>query len=248
MSATRARFVVAYGALLAVLGGCATADRVAAPGASPGGNVPATALPGNVDPRPASASGVVISQVYGGGGNGGSVYRNDFIELFNAGSAPVTVTGWSVQYASSTGASWQVTTLSGTIAPGRYYLVQQAQGAGGTTPFPTPDATGTIPMSATAGKVALVRATEALATACPLGGAVEDFVGFGTTTNCAEGNAPTPTLSNTTAALRKIDGRQDTDNNAADFATGRRRRATAAWVRRPPAPSPPSPSRRPPPR
>ncbi|WP_278600374.1 hypothetical protein [Clostridium tertium] len=29
------------------------------------------------------ASGVVISEVYGGGGNFGSKYKNDFIELYN---------------------------------------------------------------------------------------------------------------------------------------------------------------------
>ncbi len=44
---------------------------------------------------------VVISQVYGGGGNSGATFKNDFIELFNRGSAPVDVAGWSVQYASS---------------------------------------------------------------------------------------------------------------------------------------------------
>jgi predicted extracellular nuclease len=49
---------------------------------------------------------VVISQVYGGGGNSGAPLRNDFIELFNAGSSPVDLSAYSVQYASSTGSSW----------------------------------------------------------------------------------------------------------------------------------------------
>ena len=40
---------------------------------------------------------VVISQVYGGGGNTGATFTNDFIELYNRGSAPVDVTGWTVQ-------------------------------------------------------------------------------------------------------------------------------------------------------
>jgi hypothetical protein len=35
------------------------------------------------------------------------------------------------------------------------YLVQEAQGAGGTAPLPAPQATGTIAMAAGAGKVAL---------------------------------------------------------------------------------------------
>jgi uncharacterized protein len=171
----------------------------------------------------ASTNGVVISQVYGGGGNAGSTFKNDFIELFNAGSATVSLTGWSVQYASAAGTTWQVTTLSGSLAPGQYYLVQESQGAGGTTPLPTPNATGTIAMSATAGKVALSTSTIALSGSCPLGGTVIDLVGYGTGTggaSCFEGTAAAPTLTNTTADLRKSNGIQDTDNNSADFATG----------------------------
>src|SRR6266705_1444328 len=118
--------------------------------------------------RKASAvsTSIVISQVYGGGGNSGSTYKNDFIELFNRGNSPVSVAGWSVQYTSSAATSaWIVTNLASfTIQPGQYYLVQEAQGAGGTTNLPTPDATGTIAMSATTANVALVNSTTALAT------------------------------------------------------------------------------------
>jgi DNA/RNA endonuclease G (NUC1) len=160
---------------------------------------------------------VVISQVYGGGGNAGATLKNDFIELFNPGTAPVSLAGWSVQYASSTGSTWQVTALSGTIQPGGYYLVQQAAGTAGTVNLPTPDATGSIPMSGTAGKVALSHATAALSGTCPAG--VVDLVSFGTAaTNCGSGT--TPTLSNTTAALRNAQGCAYTANLAADFGTG----------------------------
>src|SRR5690606_38292431 len=79
---------------------------------------------------------VVISQVYGGGGNSGSTYTHDFIELFNAGNVAVDLTGWTVQYASSTGNSWAATNLTSVVLqPGQYYLVQEAQGTGGTTPL-----------------------------------------------------------------------------------------------------------------
>ena len=115
------------------------------------------------------SSGVVISQVYGGGGNAGATYRNDFIELHNRGGSAVDVTGWSVQYASSAGTSWAVTTLTGTLAPGQFYLVQEAVGAGGTVNLPAPDASGNIAMSATAGKVALVSSTTALTHAVQVG-------------------------------------------------------------------------------
>jgi uncharacterized protein len=170
----------------------------------------------------ASVTGVVISQVYGGGGNSGATLTNDFIELYNAGTTAVSLAGWSVQYASATGTTWQVTPLTGSIAPGSYYLVQEAQGAGGTTPLPTPDATGTIPMSATAGKVALVNSTAALTggTGCPTVASIQDYVGFGATANCFEGTAPTAATSNTTAALRNGGGTVDTDNNSADFTVG----------------------------
>lgn len=165
---------------------------------------------------PAAAAGaIVISQVYGGGGNSGATLKNDFIELFNRSNSAVSLNGWSVQYGSSGGSTWAVTLLGNiTLQPGQYYLVQEAQGAGGTTPLPTPDSVGTIGMSGTAGKVALVADMVALTGACPTG--VVDLVGFGAA-NCAE-TSPAPTLSNTTAALR-IAPCADTDNNNADFQT-----------------------------
>ena len=152
------------------------------------------ALLASATPASAVSPDVVVSQVYGGGGNSGATLQNDFIELHNRGDAPVSLAGWSVQYASATGATWQVTPLSGTIAPGRYYLVQEAAGAGGTTPLPTPDATGSIAMSATAGKVALVTTTTALAcgASCAGDASVRDFVGYGATASSFEGSGPAP--------------------------------------------------------
>jgi predicted extracellular nuclease len=168
-----------------------------------------------VTPKPVEAEGIMrISQVYGGGGNSGATLTNDFIELFNAGDTAVDITGWSVQYASSTGTTWQVTQLTGVVQPGRYYLVQEAQGAGGTEPLPTPDATGSIAMSGSSGKVALVDSTTALSGSCPSG--IVDFLGYGTA-NCFEGTGATPSLSNTTAAIRKSNGCMDEDDNASDF-------------------------------
>ncbi len=161
---------------------------------------------------------VVISQVYGGGGNAGAPYQRDFVELYNRGTASVSIAGWTVQYASATGSTWATTALSGSLAPGVHYLVAEATGTAGAA-LPTPDATGTIAMSATAGKVALVTSGTALtcATGCATAAGVRDLVGYGTTASSAEGS-PTPNLSNTTAALRAAAGATDTDNNAADFA------------------------------
>ena len=118
-----------------------------------------------------SQSQVVISQVYGGGGNSGATYINDFIELFNRGSVSVTLTGCSIQYnsATSTTTTWQITNIpTVTIQPGQYYLIQEAAGTGGTTALPTPDLIGTIGLSGTTGKVALVNNQTAYAIQCPL--------------------------------------------------------------------------------
>ncbi|MFF0414283.1 lamin tail domain-containing protein [Kitasatospora sp. NPDC004745] len=177
------------------------------------------ALPGGV--AQAASPDVVISQVFGGGGNSGAPYTNDFVELYNRGTAPVSVTGWTVQYASASGSSWTRTTLSGTIAPGHYFLVQEGAGAGAGAALPTPDATGTIAMSATSGKVALVTNGTALtcSSGCATQAGVRDFVGYGSGVSSAEGS-PTGALSNGTAALRAGGGATDTDNNAADFAVG----------------------------
>jgi uncharacterized protein len=171
---------------------------------------------------PASAA-VMISQVYGGGGNAGAPLNNDFVELHNNGPTPVSLAGWSVQYASAAGTTWsgaQLTALSGSIAAGGYYLVQLGAGANAPAPLPTPDAVGTTAMSATAGKVALVNSTTALVGACPSSAAgVVDFVGYGATASCSEG-APAPAPSSTTALIRASTGNScvDSGNNSADFA------------------------------
>lgn len=152
--------------------------------------------------------------------------RNDFIELFNRGNTTVDLSGWSVQYAAPTGATWQVTNLSGTLAPGQYYLIRQAAGAGCANnmpcgvDLPAHDATGNIAMSATAGKVALVNQTTALNDGCPVGARLLDLVGYGSTASCFEGSGTAPAPSNTNAVHRKSDGCADTGNNSADFAAG----------------------------
>jgi hypothetical protein len=179
-----------------------------------------------VRPRQTSAisSGIVISQVYGGGGNSGATLKNDFIELFNPGNSTVDVSSWSVQYSSAAGSTWQVTNLCGsgqtcTILPGHYYLIQEAQGASGTTSLPAPDAIGSISMSAANAKVALVNTTALLSGGCPLGGGTVDFVGYGSA-SCFEGQAAAKSISNTTANLRINNGCTDSDNNNSDFITG----------------------------
>ncbi len=184
-----------------------------------------------------AASGVspdlVISQVYGGGGNSGATFTHDFVELFNRGTSPVSLNGKSIQYASATSTgnfgatSTQITELPNvTLQPGQYYLVQQAQGSGGSVPIAA-DFVDTTPiaMSATAGKVALVNSNASLgcnggSTPCSAAqlALIIDLVGYGNA-NFAEG-AAAPATTNTTSALRAGNGCTDTDNNSLDFSAG----------------------------
>src|SRR6516162_4598867 len=78
-------------------------------------------------PAHAVSSSLVISQIYLGTGTtmlvGGTLVttrpQNQFVELFNKGTASVNLSGWSLQYAAEGLNNWQAFPLSGTIAPGQ---------------------------------------------------------------------------------------------------------------------------------
>jgi hypothetical protein len=150
---------------------------------------------------------VVITQVYGGGGNAGATFRNDYVELHNRGTTPVNLNGASIQYAAAAGNTWQPVALSGTIQPGAFYLVQLASGGVNGVVLPASDAASAgVNMAVASGKVALVTGITALpVNTCPDPTRLIDFVGYGAV-NCSEGSAigitPAPTLTVTTAALR----------------------------------------------
>ncbi len=181
----------------------------------------------------ATSPDLVIYQVYGGGGNSGATYTNDFVVLFNRGSTSASLSGKSIQYGSAAGnigGTGLVLILPATtIASGQYYLIQLASGGAVGAPLPTPvDATGSINMSATNGKVALVNSTTGLGcgqTTSPANpcdstklALIIDLIGFGSAT-MYEGS-PAPVMSNTTADSRAGSGCTDTDNNSADFTAG----------------------------
>ncbi len=175
-------------------------------------------------PPVAAATNIVISQIYGGGGNTNATYKNDFVELFNPNSNTVSVAGWAVQYASATGSSWQQANLAGSIAPYSYYLVMLSSNGAATLGLnlPTAEATNTsLNMSATAGKLALTTNGTALSGVNPVGGAtIADFVGYGSTASAYEGIGPVSTIAgNTNSLLRKNGGYTDSNNNTNDFIT-----------------------------
>ena len=164
------------------------------------------------------ASGVVISEVYGGGGNGGSKYKNDFIELYNPTDADINIDGWKIEYAAKAGSfagTSNFTILSGVIKGNGYYLIQEAKGAAGTDELPDPDIKdGKIAMGGSDCKVRLVDNNAQ----------VIDLVGVGAA-NEAEGNATAKGMGNTLSVQRKdndgsnngITNGWDTNNNENDF-------------------------------
>lgn len=155
-------------------------------------------------------SQVVLNEVYGGGGNSGAPYRNDFIELYNNSSADINISGYKISYYSSGGSLGGSLTLAAgaTIKAKGFFLIQMGAGTNtASAALPAPDATGTVAMSGTSGRVDFISSD---------GTSLIDRVGYGSTTSLYEGAAPAPTLSNTTSAQRKADG-ADTDNNSADF-------------------------------
>ena len=173
---------------------------------------------------PPAVDHLVISQLYGGGGNSGATFTNDYVEIYNPTGISFNLAGWSLQYASAAGTSWtNKQPLGGTIAPGEYFLVSLASGGANGSPLPVaPNISGEINMSATTGKIALVSNSISLSGSCPNGSDpdIVDFVGYGSSASCFEGAARTPAPSNTSAIFRKLNGAQDTNQNGDDFQTG----------------------------
>lgn len=202
---------------------------------------------------------VVISQVYGGGGNSGAPFKNDFVELFNAGDSAASLSGLSLQYGSASGnfgsSSSLVVSLPATsLQPGQYFLVKLAGGSTGSE-LPASDASGSANLSGSSGKIALVDGTAALAcgsstAACSAEqlARIHDLVGWGSA-NVFEGSAAAPGTNNATAATRKDGGCADSNHNAADFESltpaPRNTAAAANACGAAPPPPPPPPTAKP---
>ncbi|HVG41004.1 MAG TPA: lamin tail domain-containing protein, partial [Chitinophagaceae bacterium] len=150
-----------------------------------------------------SSNAQVISQVFAGGGNAGAPFTNDYVEIFNNTGSELTLTNYSIQYATGASVSGNfavLATINTTLLPGQYYLVQLGTATGSNVPA---DLTGSnTNLAVGGGKVILVSTNTAVAvaaTGCSVTPVI-DFVGYGTA-NCAEGTAAAA-MTNTTALLR----------------------------------------------
>jgi len=158
----------------------------------------------------ASTSGVVISEFRTRGPAGGN---DEYVELRNAGPAPVDISGWLLQgCASGTPgiASNRATVAAGVVlGPGQSYLFANttAPGYSGTV---TPDQTyGTGFTDFAAANFAGIRIVA--------GTTVVDGVGS-PNSPCREGIGIVTPGTNGDNSFERIGGTQDTDNNLADFA------------------------------
>lgn len=178
--------------------------------------------------KKSNLSDVLISQVYPGGGNASSTYKNSYFELRNNSDVDdLDISGFALQYATGSGDyggsgnNYVYPFPSGTvIGAGKYILVQTGEAAGTAgADLPTPDlimVSDTISATASgSGKIAFAGTSAKLAcgsdgTPCGVNPLLLDSVVWG--------SDPLLSLSNDTKGLvRKVGGCENTGVNVADF-------------------------------
>ena len=164
----------------------------------------------------AQVNHVVIAALYGGGSNAGALYTNDFIELFNPTGKPISLANYSVQYSSATSYSWQAQPINNTIPAGGFLLIQLAGNGTVGVPLPTADVIGSMNLSATTGKVALVDSINTLFGTGVGDTTVIDLVGYGPTASGFETN-PASSLTSKKCLVRIGNGCTNTGDNSSDF-------------------------------
>jgi len=166
---------------------------------------------------PVTTPNVIITQVYGGGGNTGAPYKSDFIELYNTTAADINIGGWSIQYSAAGGAT-TVTAGNMNVFPAgtiikahEHYSMIGASGANGADwpvgTFDWENPINLINLAGTAGKVILMKNGTAV-TPSSLNAIINDpnfgdYVTFGTGCSPVYGSNMAANLTNSQSALRK---------------------------------------------
>nr|WP_246377646.1 ExeM/NucH family extracellular endonuclease [Nocardioides ginsengisegetis] len=172
-----------------------------------------------------AGTGLVINEVFGGGGNTGAPYNADFVELFNPTSSPISLSGMYLHAAnaSAVGSSSYAGSpfaLSGTVPAGGYWLVQASTAGANGAALPTPDQSVNFSMGAGAFSVSLWSGSTASSAYTTTTGnlvgtaGLVDLVGVGAKDyeTALVGSAPSATLS-----VQRKASHADTDSNLADF-------------------------------
>jgi hypothetical protein len=164
-------------------------------------------------PAPITIPNVIISEVYGGGGNSGATLKQDFIELYNTTDESIEIGGWSIQYYSNTGTGAATVSNVFVIPSGKFipaqkhFLIQAAAGTGGSVDLENPDAISSIAIAATNGKVILYTTADAQTINASEIASItgnpnfKDYVPFGSA--IPVWGTALGALSNTTSAKRK---------------------------------------------
>ncbi|WPO82180.1 lamin tail domain-containing protein [Chryseobacterium sp. JJR-5R] len=174
---------------------------------------------------------IVISEIYGGGGDAGSTLINDYVILKNTGAETVSLRGATLQYADADGTFDQYHILPDiTLSSGQSYLIQEGSGGGGVSSLPAPDfiagnilyfygsqgqnASAGLNLNMASGKIALAGNT--LQVTNTDDAHVIDFAAYGTSVQFAGTTAGlSPTAA--TAFKRVLDNTAGTNTNTADF-------------------------------
>ena len=170
----------------------------------------------------AGVSDVVVSQIYGGGGNAGATFGTTTSSCSTPDPAPSTCRAGRCSTPPPRERPGRRPHFRGRSRPAATTWSSSHRTRTSAPSFRPADATGTSNLGGTSGKIALVRGAAALtcgasAGSCSADPLVEDLVGYGSASDF-EGAGSAAGLSNTSAALRANDGCTDTGDNATDFA------------------------------
>lgn len=159
----------------------------------------------------AGSTTVVINEIYARGGSATQPYNTKFVELFNATTSPVALSGYGLSYSSAANAALgQTCQLAGVIPARGYFLI--AVGSNGSVGAAiSADQTCTnVSPSGTAGSFTLLNGT-----------ATVDLVGWRNLDSVSVARSETapasyPGTNSVAGSITRAAGK-DTDNNAADF-------------------------------
>ncbi|UNX56567.1 ExeM/NucH family extracellular endonuclease (plasmid) [Georgenia sp. TF02-10] len=160
---------------------------------------------------------LVISEVYGAGGNGGATFNADFVELYNPTDEDISLSGLAIHYRAANGNSGGPPfALSGSVPAGEHWLIQMSATGGNGVALPTPDTTASFSMAAAGGQVALQEGTTIITTSGDTSGTagIVDFVGA---SGAASFEGAPAGAASSTSSLNRDEAGTDTDNNADDF-------------------------------
>jgi hypothetical protein len=157
---------------------------------------------------------LAVNEVYTGAGGIGAPYNRNYVELVNRCGATIDLSGLFARTLDSGNAIRADVALSGSLGPGRHFLIGYGDPAPG-PPLPAPDAS--YPLGGfSPGKVYVENGTVNPTLACPSGASIVDQLDYGANAvPCLEGSgeASSPTATQSIART----GCVDTDDDAADF-------------------------------